>query len=245
MNLVGQKFGRLLVLERDNERNSKHAYWICQCDCGTIKSIRQDVLRDGTTQSCGCLAREEASKRIKAQGLPGANFINLSGQRFGRLTVLNVERKEQDGRRYSILYKCKCDCGNETIVYRENLSSLHTTSCGCKKDSYGVSETENILKELEIDFEKEKIFPDARTDKNGFLRMDFYLPEYNTVIEIDGIQHSYTNPTGYFTQEKLDRMKELDQMKNKYCEDRNIKIIRVPQSEWKKLNKEYILEKLN
>ena len=60
IDLTGQRFGRLTVLERDynyaKEHNlkNKNAYWKCQCDCGIIKSITTERLRNGETVSCGC-----------------------------------------------------------------------------------------------------------------------------------------------------------------------------------------------
>lgn len=57
-DLSGEKIGKLTVLKRDNSKpheNGQFAYWICRCECGNIKSIRGDHLRDKTTQSCGCL----------------------------------------------------------------------------------------------------------------------------------------------------------------------------------------------
>jgi hypothetical protein len=53
----------------------------------------------------------------------------LTGRRFGRLTV--VQRIENHGRRS--LWLCLCDCGKKTKVLGENLTSMHSTSCGCLK----------------------------------------------------------------------------------------------------------------
>lgn len=55
-------------------------------------------------------------------------LIDLSGQRFGRLTV--IERAGSDKRK-NVLWLCKCDCGNTTIVNRCSLKSGNTKSCGC------------------------------------------------------------------------------------------------------------------
>ena len=54
-NLLGHKFEKLLVIDYDNNKDKSGAYWICQCDCGTIKSVRGSNLLQGRTQSCGCL----------------------------------------------------------------------------------------------------------------------------------------------------------------------------------------------
>ncbi len=78
---------------------------------------------------------------------------DLTGQRFGRLTV--VERAENKGK--PTVWLCKCDCGNEKIVRGSDLKNGHTQSCGCfhkeivtnvlvstcnkDKDSHGKSRT--------------------------------------------------------------------------------------------------------
>lgn len=57
-----------------------------------------------------------------------AEFIDLTGKKFNKLTVLErVDNKT--GNRYK--WKCLCDCGNTTFVYPKNLKSGHTKSCGC------------------------------------------------------------------------------------------------------------------
>ena len=57
-------------------------------------------------------------------------FEDLTGQKFGRLTVLEpTEQKTKDGRR---IWKCQCDCGNIKYTSCQNLKRGHCTSCGCK-----------------------------------------------------------------------------------------------------------------
>jgi hypothetical protein len=58
LDLTGQRFGRLLVVERDENDENDKVVWKCQCDCGTITFVRTSSLREGTTKSCGCLHRE-------------------------------------------------------------------------------------------------------------------------------------------------------------------------------------------
>lgn len=53
---------------------------------------------------------------------------DLTGKRFGRLTVLGVGERSHDGR---FRWKCVCDCGNESNVYASELTSGRTSSCGC------------------------------------------------------------------------------------------------------------------
>ncbi len=56
------------------------------------------------------------------------NFIDLTNQKFGRLTV--IKREENDIRNCA-QWLCKCDCGNTIIVSGNHLRTSHTRSCGC------------------------------------------------------------------------------------------------------------------
>lgn len=63
-NLENKRFGRLLVVEKTNERSSESIVWLCRCDCGNIKKIRSSNLTHGETFSCGCLRKELFKNRI-------------------------------------------------------------------------------------------------------------------------------------------------------------------------------------
>ncbi len=56
------------------------------------------------------------------------NFKDLTGMKFGKLTV--IERAENP-KSEKVCWRCKCECGKETVVTRTNLTSGHTVSCGC------------------------------------------------------------------------------------------------------------------
>jgi hypothetical protein len=79
VEIVGNKYGRLTVIERDGAKNSDGSYrWICQCDCGVIKSFSKANL-DGknrrSTKSCGCLS-EEYSAAITTHAMTGTPEYN-------------------------------------------------------------------------------------------------------------------------------------------------------------------------
>lgn len=59
-DLTGQRFGRLLVLERGENSRRGVARWVCRCDCGGTSIVQRDNLRGGHTTSCGCLHDESA-----------------------------------------------------------------------------------------------------------------------------------------------------------------------------------------
>jgi hypothetical protein len=72
-DLSNMKFGRLTVLKIDKAVD-KRVFWLCQCECGNIKSVAGHCLKCGDTLSCGCLQRENASKKNKKHGLSGTSI---------------------------------------------------------------------------------------------------------------------------------------------------------------------------
>ena len=67
-DLTGQRFGRLVVIERAENSNAQKAQWLCQCDCGKSVVVCGTHLRSGHTQSCGCFSREVACKKQTVHG---------------------------------------------------------------------------------------------------------------------------------------------------------------------------------
>ena len=66
ISLIGRRFTRLVVREMDGEYRGSRTRWICDCDCGQVKSLQQRYLtRKPGTQSCGCLQRERSGKYIR------------------------------------------------------------------------------------------------------------------------------------------------------------------------------------
>lgn len=128
-DLTGQRFGRLLVLGLSPESKTGRIRWRCLCDCGKEVDVNPASLMNGQTQSCGCLATE-ARKKVGAssKGRPSKRLIDLTGKRFGRLTV---QGRAENTKRGQVRWRCLCDCGKETIVLGVHLRSGHTQSCGC------------------------------------------------------------------------------------------------------------------
>lgn len=209
-SMFGQRFGKLIVTEMlyDYKKNGE-TYCKCDCDCGNTLIIRANGLKTGNTTSCGCITSP-----------------SLIGKKFGRLTVVEEIQDSTPQR----LWKCKCDCGRYTNVYSYTLTSGHTKSCGCLRSesvSHGETLIAQILKENDIEFEKEKTFSNCIGTGGKVLRFDFYLPEYNTLIEYDGMQHF--QPVEYFGgEEKFKKQQANDDTKNVYCIENAINLIRIP-----------------
>ena len=172
-DLVGKRFGSLLVIKRDDSKPKGHGktvFWICQCDCGNIVSIAGNHLKSGHTKSCGCYKPTSP------------NFINEIGNKYGMLTVIDEAGRDKDKR---VLWRCVCDCGNEKIALGKSLRAGLVTSCGCLH-SKGEFKITNILKQNNIDFISQYHIDELKSKYNYHLYFDFYLPKYNVIIEYQG-----------------------------------------------------------
>lgn len=119
--MVGMQFGRWVVLDVIKNYKNGKTYCKCQCSCEqhTIKMVYKNSLLNGESQSCGCLCLELKRKRTRS---------NRVGERFGSLVIKEMLYRYKGEKTYCI---CQCDCGNEHICSLSNLTSGHTTSCGC------------------------------------------------------------------------------------------------------------------
>lgn len=120
-DLKGKQFGLLVALTR--ERVGRRTKWLCQCRCGNQKLIREEALLNGRSKSCGCSSDKIRSAKYEKR-------YSLVNQRFGRLTVL-WRVKEGNGYSRSMMWECKCDCGETIKVPATRLRSGKTQSCGC------------------------------------------------------------------------------------------------------------------
>lgn len=116
VNLVGQKFGRWKVLSRAENSKDGGAKWLCLCECGEERTVSSQSLRNSSSCSCGCLQRENLA-------------IDLTGQKFGRLTVVSSAGRGKGGIRWS----CLCECGAVTTALCSELRRSNIRSCGCLK----------------------------------------------------------------------------------------------------------------
>lgn len=76
IDLTGQKFGRLTVVERvENKR--RRSQWLCKCDCGNEVKVSSSGLRSGNTKSCSCLQKDLARDRLKTHGMSSNRIYNI------------------------------------------------------------------------------------------------------------------------------------------------------------------------
>lgn len=138
--------------------------------------------------------------------------------------------KEYKGSKYRYKFLCKCGEVFESswqYIYLHNINR-------CPKCSNKISglelKTKEWLDSNAIDYVQEKIFEGC--SYKGLLRFDFYLPKINAAIEVDGRQHYQPTAFGELSEEKVkqnyEEMKIRDEIKNNFCKDNSIKLLRIP-----------------
>ena len=113
IDLTGQRFGNLVAIKDVGRKNSV-VLWECLCDCGKHTNVVSSCLKRGDTKSCGCMPTK----------------VDLTGQRFGKWTVLGDSGKRSGG---SVMWNCVCDCGESRKVSGCSLKRGRSSSCGCMK----------------------------------------------------------------------------------------------------------------
>lgn len=106
--ILGKRFGHLVVEDFDHIDSCGNACFKCHCDCGR-ETVHRGTSRNSTS-SCANWNHE------------------ILGKRFGRLVVEDFDHIDKNGK---ALFRCLCDCGNETFVFSASLTQGNTKSCGC------------------------------------------------------------------------------------------------------------------
>lgn len=243
LNLVGEKFGKLTVIEYVGSKNNKR-WWRCKCDCGNEKIIDTGSLRSGNTKSCGCMKNIGLIKYNQEQS--DKNAIPI-GTRFGKLTVLEKigYTQQVEGHR-RLTYRCQCDCGNIVEVQGYKLKQGNIKSCGKCLTSVGEYNIITILNNHCIIYDYDKCLSEFLEEYNGRrLRFDFVIysdkdkQNIIRIIEFDGRQHISGPDTNYWGRatDTLIQIQEKDKIKNEFCLKHNYPLVRIPY--WKRDNVTY------
>ncbi len=123
-DLTGQTFGELTVIGiAECQPKNGGRWWHCRCECGEECDFPATLLVTGRRTHCSGQKHEK-----------NYYYSNIAGQRFGRLVVeYRVKTVTETG---SVLWHCKCDCGNETDILYNSLMYGNQTSCGCKRKEH-------------------------------------------------------------------------------------------------------------
>lgn len=164
ISLVGEKFGKLTVVGLDEEKSQNgKLIWRCVCECGNNLSISGSNLKSGHTKTCGCSKRNRHAR----------NFRDLTGMRFGRLTVL----RESEIESRKIYWECVCDCGNNAVILGDSLKQGHARSCGC------LAEEIKKNKSKEVEKTTSSVTRKPRANKTHGLSKNRIYREYQSMIQ--------------------------------------------------------------
>ena len=120
IDLTGQRFGHFLVVGLQ-DRSKGYCKWSVQCECGKSRCMRTNTLRKGVCKECS---------RPYISGVNNGNFVDMTGQKVGRWTVLGIDQVKDK----RIYWRCACECGNTKSIATKNLREEGSTrSCGCLK----------------------------------------------------------------------------------------------------------------
>lgn len=226
---IGTQHNNWLVLEKTNEirKGTYSRLFKCKCvNCGHISYKTKGELRSHVEQG--------------SQICRHCNQDSLTGKEFGLLYVHSqaVELTTPQ----TTYWNCKCICGEWLVLSYGELVSHHISSCkNCQRKSRGEYKVEQLLSLASIKYETQKTFSTCRyEDSQCLARFDFYLPEYNIIIEYDGEQHFRYSGSGWYTEEYWNKRKQKDEYKTKWCQENNIPLIRIPYTEYENLSIEMI-----
>ena len=122
-DLTGRVFGELTVLRRAESPKARGSVWLCQCSCGSEYEVQGTLLTNGRRTRCPSNIHQK-----------NYAYSDITGQKFEMLTALYPIRNRKDRR--SVVWHCRCDCGNEIDVKYNNLVYCNMKSCGCRKKAH-------------------------------------------------------------------------------------------------------------
>lgn len=207
----------------------KKVYWVCENNHHVKRSF-QSV--------CNCLRKGS-----------GFGCVECKKLAFKRPDLIDEwsdkNEKHISNYSYSSRYKAWWKCLNGHSDYEARIDFRFWKHNGCPvcMASKGEKLVEECLRDtFKIDYIKQKSFDDCKHIKK--LRFDFYLPEHNTCIEYDGEQHF--RPVEVFGGEEGHlKTKKRDEIKNKYCKDNNIGLIRIPYNQIDNIEEILLKELIN
>lgn len=186
------------------------------CPNGHLRDCSIDTFLNSECKECQRLTYDEAKRRIESQGYK----------------LLSTEYKS-----YHDKLLVECPQGHTYEVQLANFD-FGKRCPHCQNVYKGENRIAEVLTTLNIHYESQYIFKDCKYVQ--VMPFDFYIPSLNLCIEYDGEQHfkpicfggSYTEEE---LQERFKIRKLKDEIKNTYCKDNNIKLLRIPYTEFENI----------
>lgn len=205
-----------ILITKEHEFSDLHMYIEYICPKHGVQRKTLDSMIRGKSKCLSCSYEERGLNQRHS-----AEYIKLAIESYNNNKLLNHE--DYIGV-FEKNLKIRCgECGDVYVTSFDTYTSKNCMRCPrcSQRESDGEFRIRKFLEKHKIDFEQEKRF-DGCKDKYT-LPFDFYLPDYNLIIEFDGQNHYFD--IGYGTHE---RTMLHDKIKNRYCEDNNINLLRIP-----------------
>ena len=177
------------------------------------------------------LLRGRRFKKFRVNNLP-KEVILYNVWHFCYLHRLQVEILDIELNQKRPKLTVRCECGRIYYPKLGKFTSLERFQVRCPYCTHKISslefKTENFFLKHNIQYQRQKTFQDCISNRTGNqLKFDFYLSDYNCCIECDGQQHFRQNAFGAMTFDEYSILKQYDQIKTKYCQDHNIRLLRL------------------
>lgn len=235
-----------IIEENSNTKLLSKEYKSCfdklelKCECG-------NVFKQTFAHIQGKLKKEQSLLCPKCMKKITDNSFRLSTKEYINLRIKNhygyqkfeiYDFENYKNVNYKNLYK-HTSCGYIFKSSLKNILNGERLCPNCESEySKGVLKIINYLNSNDIEYIQEYKFQNCKYER--VLPFDFYLPKYNCCIEFDGEQHF--RPVGWYGgNENLEKTKIRDNIKNKYCEENNISLLRIKYDEINNIDK--ILDK--
>jgi len=112
--LIGKKINKLTILDFSHKKD-RHYYYLCKCDCGTIKPMRIDSIISNVVVSCGCFHKENNSKLNKGKKLSEEQKQKISKSNYGKKRSIESKLKMSESQ--------KGKTGSKASHWNPNLTS--------------------------------------------------------------------------------------------------------------------------
>jgi very-short-patch-repair endonuclease len=197
--------------------NKKKVIIICP-DHGEFQQTPNNHLKGSVCPECAHISRVDKLKSSKEEFIKNAKEVHSNKFDYSKVVYLNNKKK--------VIIICP-EHGEFNQKPNTHLSGNGCHQCG-NVESKGEKMVSDFLSENDIKYESQKRFDDCRY--KSVLFFDFYLPELNVCIEYDGRQHFES--VGYYGgDEGLKKRQIRDSVKNQYCKNKGIKLIRIKYDE--------------
>lgn len=229
---------KLTTVEFVERANKSHKYKYIYVKTHYVNMSKKVVI---TCKEHGDFLQDPRNHLYNNRGCPKCKREKISSFRAKTLDEYMKQVKKIHGNKYDyskVIWQEKGRTRKICIICRKHGEFVqrvnhHLTGSGCPycRESKGEKMIEVWLKKYKVDYRREYSFPACKRIK--VLRFDFFLPKLNICIEFDGPQH-YDEKSHYYNKDRNLHVK--DQIKNNFCKQQHIRLIRIKYKNAKKIN---------